>query len=150
MAAGLAETGANIIGVSASLEASGSAIEKAVTALGRTFKAHKCDFSVREALYAFIKSTKAENGTPDILVNNAGTILREPAATHSDEYWDKVIEVNQSAQFILAREFWPGYGSPWQWEDHLHGVPANLPGRDHRTGLCGLQGSDRATDHGAL
>ncbi|SEQ69332.1 2-deoxy-D-gluconate 3-dehydrogenase [Neolewinella agarilytica] len=105
MAVGLAEAGANIIGVSASLEASGSEIEKAVTALGRTFKAYQCDFSDREALYAFIEKTKSADGTPDILVNNAGTILREPAATHSDEYWDKVIEVNQSAQFILAREF---------------------------------------------
>jgi len=105
MAVGLAEAGANIIGVSASLEASGSAIEKAVTALGRSFKAYQCDFSNRSALKAFIQQVKDDSGTPDILVNNAGTILREPAATHSDEYWDKVIEVNQSAQFILAREF---------------------------------------------
>jgi 2-deoxy-D-gluconate 3-dehydrogenase len=40
----------------------------------------------------------------DILFNNAGMILRAPAAEHSDEYWDKVIEVNLNAQFILARE----------------------------------------------
>lgn len=105
MAEGLAEAGADIIGVSASLESSGSAIEKAVTALGRKFTAYQCDFSDRAALHAFIKEVKAENDTPDILVNNAGTILREPAATHSDEFWDKVVEVNQSAQFILAREF---------------------------------------------
>lgn len=105
MAEGLAEAGADIIGVSASLEPSGSAIEKAVTALGRKFTAYQCDFSDRAALHAFIKKVKAENDTPDILVNNAGTILREPAATHSDEYWDKVVEVNQSAQFILSREF---------------------------------------------
>lgn len=105
MAVGLAEAGADIIGVSASLEKSGSAIEKAVTALGRKFYAYQCDFSDRESLYAFIQQVKASQGTPDILVNNAGTILREPAATHSDDYWDKVIEVNQSAQFILAREF---------------------------------------------
>jgi len=105
MAEGLAEAGADIIGVSASLEPSGSAIEKAVTALGRKFTAYQCDFSDRAALHAFVKKVKAENDTPDILVNNAGTILREPAATHSDEYWDKVVEVNQSAQFILSREF---------------------------------------------
>jgi 2-deoxy-D-gluconate 3-dehydrogenase len=105
MAEGLAEAGADIIGVSASLEASGSDVEKAVTALGRKFTAYRCDFGDRTALHAFIKKVKAENATPDILVNNAGTILREPAATHSDEYWDKVIEVNQSAQFILSREF---------------------------------------------
>ena len=41
----------------------------------------------------------------DLLVNNAGTILRKPAAEHPDEYWDTVIEVNLSAQFVLAREF---------------------------------------------
>ena len=105
MAVGLAEAGADIIGVSASLETAGSDIEKAVTALGRKFSAYQCDFSDRPALYDFVKAVKADHGTPNILVNNAGTILREPAATHSDEYWDKVVEVNQSAQFILAREF---------------------------------------------
>ena len=105
MAVGLAEAGADIIGVSASLEPSGSAIEKAVTAIGRKFKAYTCDFSDREALYAFIAQVKADYPTLDILVNNAGTILREPAANHPDEYWDKVIAVNQSAQFILSREF---------------------------------------------
>jgi 2-deoxy-D-gluconate 3-dehydrogenase len=105
MAVGLAEAGADIIGVSASLETSGSKIEKAVMALGRSFKAYQCDFGDRPALKAFIQKVKDDNGTPDILVNNAGTIMREPAATHSDEYWDKVVEVNQTAQFILAREF---------------------------------------------
>lgn len=40
----------------------------------------------------------------DILVNNAGTILRKPISEHPDEYWDKVIEINLSAQFILTRE----------------------------------------------
>ncbi|MEZ4686646.1 MAG: SDR family oxidoreductase [Bacteroidia bacterium] len=104
MAEALAEAGANIIGVSASLEPEGSKIGQAVEALGRSFKAYQCDFGNRESLYAFISKMKAENPVPDILVNNAGTILRKPAAEHPDEYWDKVIEVNQNAQFILTRE----------------------------------------------
>lgn len=104
MAEALAEAGADIIGVSASLELQGSDIEKAVTALGRKFTAYQCDFGDRESLYAFISKMKSENPTPDILVNNAGTILRKPAAEHPDEYWDKVIEVNQNAQFVLTRE----------------------------------------------
>ena len=108
MAEALAEAGADIIGVSASLELHGSDIEKAVTALGRTFKAYQCDFGDRKALHAFISKLKAENGTPDILVNNAGTIMRKPAAEHSDDYWDKVIEINQNAQFILSREIGRG------------------------------------------
>ncbi|SDX88528.1 2-deoxy-D-gluconate 3-dehydrogenase [Lutibacter oricola] len=105
MAVGLAEAGANIIGVSASLEKEGSAVSKAVEAVGKEFTAYQCDFSDRKALYAFIAEVKANHPQIDILVNNAGTILRTPAAEHPDEMWDKVIEVNQNAQFILTREF---------------------------------------------
>jgi len=105
MAVALAEAGANIIGVSATLETEGSAVEKEVTALGRNFKGYACDFSDRKALYVFIAQVKADFPQIDILVNNAGTILRAPAAEHSDEFWDKVIEVNLNAQFVLSREF---------------------------------------------
>ena len=104
MALGLAEAGADIIGVSATLEISGSKVEKEVTALGRNFKPYQADFSDRKSLYVFIKKMLEENPSIDILVNNAGIILRAPAAEHSDEYWDRVIEVNLNAQFILARE----------------------------------------------
>jgi len=104
MAIGLAEAGADIIGVSASLEKEGSDIEREVKKIGKNFKAYQCDFSNRKSLYEFIKEVKSDFPVIDILVNNAGTILRAPAAEHSDEYWDKVIEVNQNAQFILTRE----------------------------------------------
>ena len=104
MALGLAEAGADIIGVSANLELAGSQVSKAVEALGRTFKAYQADFSNRDSLYAFIKQLKADYPRIDILVNNAGTILRNPAAEHSDEFWDEVLEVNLSSQFILSRE----------------------------------------------
>lgn len=104
IAEGLAEAGADILGVSASLELSGSEVEKSVHGLGRQFKAYQCDFSDREALHVFIENVKSQNPVIDILVNNAGTIMRKPAAEHPDEYWDKVIEVNLSAQFVLSRE----------------------------------------------
>ena len=104
MALGLAEAGADIIGVSANLELGGSQVSKAVEELGRKFKAYQADFSNRDSLYAFIKQLKADYPRIDILVNNAGTILRNPAAEHSDEFWDEVLEVNLSSQFILSRE----------------------------------------------
>lgn len=104
MAIGLAEAGADIIGVSASLELDNSAVQQAVEACGKTFKAYQADFSDRESLYDFIKQLLHDFPRIDILVNNAGTILRDPAADHSDEYWDEVLEVNLSSQFILSRE----------------------------------------------
>jgi 2-deoxy-D-gluconate 3-dehydrogenase len=103
MALGLAEAGADIIGVSGSL-AAGSDIEKEVMALGRSFKPYAANLSDREALYTFIKKLQAENPVIDILVNNAGTIMRKPAAEHPDEYWDTVLALNLDAPFILARE----------------------------------------------
>jgi 2-deoxy-D-gluconate 3-dehydrogenase len=104
MALGLAEAGADIIGVSGSMPLQGSEIEKEVTQLGKNFKAYQADFSDRKSLYSFIEKVLAENSSIDILVNNAGTILRKPAAEHPDEYWDKVLAINLDAQFILARE----------------------------------------------
>ena len=104
MAIGLAEAGADIIGVSASLELRGSEIEKEVSALGKNFKAYQADFSDRKSIYNFLEKMLAENPSIDILVNNAGTIMRAPAAEHSDEYWDRVININLDAQFIVARE----------------------------------------------
>lgn len=104
MAIGLAEAGADIIGVSANMPLTGSEIEKDITSLGRSFKSYQCDFSDRASLKNFIQKVVTENDRIDILVNNAGMILRNPVAEHSDEFWDKVMAVNLDAQFILSRE----------------------------------------------
>lgn len=108
MAEALASAGADIIGVSATLEESGSEVEKSITALGRKFRGYACDFSDREALHGFIRRLDEDGVAPDILVNNAGTIMRKPAAEHPDEWWDQVIETNLSAQFVLSREIGKG------------------------------------------
>ena len=104
MAVGLAGAGADIIGVSVSMPDSGSEVEKEVSDCGRKFTPMRCDFSDRQGLYGLIERVKDEFPVIDILVNNAGICLREPAANHSDEMYDEVVEVNQNAQFILTRE----------------------------------------------
>lgn len=104
MAIGLAEAGADIIGVSANLALSGSEVEKEINTLGKNFKAYQSNFEDRTSLKNFTEKVVAENKQIDILVNNAGTIMRNPAAEHSDEFWDKVIAINLDAQFIITRE----------------------------------------------
>lgn len=108
IAEGLAAAGADIIGVSASLELQGSDVARAVEANGRHFYAYQADFGNRESLYAFIDEVRTNHPRIDILFNNAGTILRKPAAEHPDDYWDRVIEINQNAPFILTREIGKG------------------------------------------
>ena len=104
MALALADAGADIIGVSASLETSNSQVGNDVEELGRKFSAYQCDFSDRGATNAFTQQLLKDHSTIDILVNNAGTIKRAPAAEHSDEFWDEVIEVNLNSQFVITRE----------------------------------------------
>jgi 2-deoxy-D-gluconate 3-dehydrogenase len=99
----LAEAGADIIGVS--YQSDFTETGKLISSTGRKFKSYLSDFSDRDSLYQFIKSVKSDFKQIDILVNNAGMILRKPISEHPDEYWDKVIDVNLSAQFILTREF---------------------------------------------
>lgn len=108
MALALAEAGADVIGVSKTLERSGSDIERQVTALGRRFAAYACDFGSRRAVYGFLEHVQRDFPAIDILVNNAGTILRKPAVEHPDEYWDATIETNLNSQFVLSREIGKG------------------------------------------
>ncbi|MBR3222884.1 MAG: SDR family oxidoreductase [Kiritimatiellae bacterium] len=84
-------------------KAMADALETAGAKVVRT-SSKECDLSDRNAVYAFIERIKKDYQI-DILVNNAGMILRKPAAEHPDDWWDKVIDVNLNAQFILAREF---------------------------------------------
>jgi 2-deoxy-D-gluconate 3-dehydrogenase len=104
IARALAEAGADIVGVSASMEPTGSRIEQDVTAAGRRFQGYACDLADRGALYGFIEQVRADFPRIDILVGNAGIVLRKPAAEHPDAYWDRVLEVNLTAQFVLGRE----------------------------------------------
>lgn len=103
MAIALAEAGADIVGVSTTIGPD-SAVERDVRALGQQFTPYACDFGDRSALRSFIERVTNDFPVIDILVNNAGTIFRAPAAEYPDEDWDRLIEINLNAQFILSRE----------------------------------------------
>ncbi|MBM0231299.1 2-dehydro-3-deoxy-D-gluconate 5-dehydrogenase KduD [Micromonospora sp. STR1_7] len=103
MAEALALAGADIVGVSAQLEADGSEVERRVRAAGRRFTALRADLADRAAVHRLARDVTAL-GPIDILVNNGGTIARTPAVDHPDQMWDHVIEVNLSSQFVLSRE----------------------------------------------
>lgn len=59
-----------------------------------------CDAAIRKML---VDDTVKEFGSIDILVNNAGTIKRAPAAEHSEEFWNSVIDTNLNAVWFLSQ-----------------------------------------------
>ena len=102
IAQSLARAGADIIGVSHDMSEDASDVRTAVESLGRKFTPLRADFSVREQVTELAENL-AGRGV-DILINNGGTIRRAPAAVHTDEDFDYVIDVNLRSTFILSRE----------------------------------------------
>ena len=104
MADALAAAGADIIGISASLERSGSEPQRRVEARGRSFIARPTDLADMDAVGALARDLAEQPRRVDILVNNAGTIRRAPATQHGDNDWHHVLDVDLTAPFMLARE----------------------------------------------
>jgi 2-deoxy-D-gluconate 3-dehydrogenase len=103
----LAAAGADVVGVSAAMERDGGDARDRVEAQGRRFYAFDADLADREATAGLLERLRGLGRPIDILVNNAGTIHRAPAAEHPDDAWDRVLEVNLSAPFRLARGLAP-------------------------------------------
>ena len=99
----LARAGADIAGVSASLEANdevATEIAELVGASVRTAaiweKGRRCTSSPRRSRPTSRASTSSSS--------TRGRSSDGPAVEHGDDLWDRVLEVNLTAQFVLARE----------------------------------------------
>ena len=62
-----------------------------------------CDLADRGQTNALSTSLGREHAAIQALVLNAGIAELHPVAETSDEYWDRVVEVNLSSAFALAR-----------------------------------------------
>ena len=102
IAEALAKAGADIIGVSFDMPEGESDVRTVVESVGRKFIPICADFSIRSEVAALAADLASRN--VDILINNGGTIRRAPAAEHTDEDFDYVMDVNLRSTFILSRE----------------------------------------------
>ena len=63
-----------------------------------------CDLLNIESIATLVKQAKEKIGDIDILICNAGIVDDALAVRMSNEQWQKVIDVNLTANFVLARE----------------------------------------------
>jgi 2-deoxy-D-gluconate 3-dehydrogenase len=101
MAIALAEAGADVAvhGNSRSPADTTARIEAA----GRRAMSVSGDLGDRAFSGRLVGDVVSHFGRLDILVNNAGLIRRAPAAEYSDDDWDRVLEVDLTSAFRLAR-----------------------------------------------
>ncbi len=97
---GMAEAGANIVGVSRSDD---SETERKAKALGAEYFSVKADLQSTEPIAGIIEKTIEKFGTLDILVNNAGIIRREDSINFSEKDWDDVMNVNLKTVFFFCQ-----------------------------------------------
>jgi 2-deoxy-D-gluconate 3-dehydrogenase len=77
--------------------------EQVLRTMGARTACLAADLSDRASADRLVADALERMGRIDILVNNAGIIRRTPAASHADEDWDAVIEVNLTNVFRMAR-----------------------------------------------
>jgi NAD(P)-dependent dehydrogenase (short-subunit alcohol dehydrogenase family) len=102
IALGLAEAGADIIGVARSadaLETLGEEVEKQ----GRSFLAIELDIADVDRIPACVERASAWKDGIDILVNVAGLIIRTGPLEVTPEEWDEVFSVNIRGTFFLTQ-----------------------------------------------
>ena len=103
MAAALAGAGADVV-LHANERPATATADAIARETGRQPAVLTADLGDRGASDRLVADAIAAFGHVDILVNNAGLIRRQPAASHSDEDWDRVIEVDLSSVFRLCRD----------------------------------------------
>lgn len=64
-----------------------------------------CDVSNEDDVVALARYANKHFGRIDALVNNAGISLLMPAEQTSLDHWQRVLDVNLTAPFLLSREF---------------------------------------------
>ena len=79
-------------------------LEALAAELGGDTKIFAANLTDRAAVKELAKTAEAELGGVDILVNNAGITNDGLMMRMSDEDWDKVIDINLNATFVLTRE----------------------------------------------
>lgn len=100
IALGLADAGANIVGV----DILDMAQTKAkVEALNRNFLDIKADLINIEPIQKIIDETVEKFNKIDILVNNAGIIRRADAIEFSEKDWDDVMNINIKTLFFFSQ-----------------------------------------------
>ena len=92
-----------------------------------------CDLGRREAIVPMADDVLRRYGRVEILVNNAGATWGAPAEEHPLEAWDKLVNLNLTAVFVLTQHIGRKSMIPARWGRVINVASiAGLMGQDPR------------------
>src|SRR2546423_8418867 len=104
MAEALGEMGARVALTARKRDELELAVAHLKSRLGIDAVALECDMSKAAAIAPLVERAIAALGPIDILVNNAGTTWGAATLGHPLEAWQKVIDLNLTAMFLMSQE----------------------------------------------
>ncbi|MHC4173008.1 MAG: SDR family oxidoreductase [Planctomycetota bacterium] len=105
VAKGLAEHGADVAIIARDKKQLEAAKGQIQVDTGKKVWAFSFDLADTEAIQALFENIIAETAAIDVLVNCAGTTVRAPAEDIDANTWNRVIEVNLTAAFVMSQAF---------------------------------------------
>lgn len=102
MAEALGEMGAKVA-ITARKANELEAAQTHLKGMGIEVLTHACDLSDPAAAEPLLDKVVAQWGTLDVLINNAGATWGAPAEDHPLDAWQKVINLNLTAMFVLSQ-----------------------------------------------
>ncbi|HEY2068227.1 MAG TPA: SDR family NAD(P)-dependent oxidoreductase [Rhizomicrobium sp.] len=103
IARGFVEAGVKIYISSRDAKACAEAVEQ----LGSACTAFPHDLGRTDEVHKLAEEIKARETKLDILINNAGAAWAEPFEKYSEKGWDKLMNINLKATFLLSQALYP-------------------------------------------
>ena len=105
VAKGLAEHGADVAIIARDKKRLEAARRRIQVDTDRKVWAFSFDLADTKAIEALFENIIAETASIDVLVNCAGTTVRIPAEDVDTKTWNRVIELNLTATFVMSQAF---------------------------------------------
>ncbi len=106
IALALAAEGVSVAAVARS-EQSLCSVRQAIESSGGKIVTIAADLELPESPKQIVEQAMTHYGRLDMLINNAGIVLSRPLVETSTEDWDRVMNVNARAPFLLCKEAIP-------------------------------------------
>lgn len=107
----LARDGGHVAAVYRSDDAAADAFAASAANEGLDVSVHRADLGEPDACHAVVDEIVAQWGPAHHLVNNHGILVDARVVATSVEMWDRVLNINTRAAFLLTQALWPAMES---------------------------------------